>query len=277
MGFSIVGAPEQIETVWCTMTKGDQFYVGQIVCVNNEGIEPLDQASGVGDLAAHLTATGATGTANNIPFGIILGFNLRSPSFDTTYKAETATETVTTSATSDSYFGVEGPLRVPKDTMAEVAVIYPHTRIRGHIFNAAYGTATTVGTVSTGGTVSSTTTAASPVNTVANLSTIYFRTGACAGQYRILDSASTTTHTWDAATDGTVAVGDTAVAVNGLRTFGHSLMQLDSEATYIDSSAALTADYFFINVLKLDLSTAGSEYVEFNFSPQQLTPVRDDT
>ena len=44
---------------------------------------------------------------------------------------------------------------------------------------------------------------------------------------------------------------------------------------YIDGSAALTSNYLFINVLKLDLEVAGKEYVEFNFNAQHFVAVDD--
>ena len=193
MGFEVVGASNQMETVWAPITKGDTVYVGQIVKCNNEGVQPLAVASGVGDEANHMVAVGsiADGTGNNVPFGIVLGTNARTPSFDTTQKAEQMVELVTTSATSDTYFGVEGPLSVPKDSMVEVAVIYPHTRIRGPIAQAALGTALTVGTISTGCTVTATSSAVG-CTPVLSLATVYFRTGAVAGQYRVLDGTSTT-------------------------------------------------------------------------------------
>ena len=277
MGFEIVGASDEIEKVWLPVKNTDTLYVGQIVRCNNEGAEPLAVASGVGDEANHMVAVGSIAdgaSANNVPYGIVIGTNLTTPVFDSTYKTQSITYLAPASATYATYMGVEGVwARGDKIAMVEVAIIDSTTRIRGPIHKAAYGTAITVGTVTTGGTVSSTTNAVD-VAGVASLSTIYFRSGAVAGQYRITDDTSTTAHAWDLPVDGTVAVGDTLVKVN-LRPQGLSRMYIDAEAQYIDASAAVTANYLFVNMLKLDLSVAGSEYAEFRFNPQQFIAVDD--
>ena len=273
MGFQVVGAPEQIETVWCTVTKDDIVYAGQIVRVGNEGVLPLAVAAGKGDETNRTQAIGVLGdgSANNVPFGIVIGTNARTPAYDTTQLAERMTELVNTSATYETYTGVEGPLGQSRDSMVEVAVIYPHTRIRGPLRQAAIGTALTTSTIASGASTLGATTGSLGCTSVAGMATIHFRNGGAAGEYRVVDSASATIHTWDAATLGTPAVGDTCVMAN-CRSFGHSRMYIDSEAMYVDGSAALTSNYLYVNVLKLDLSEAGGEYVEFNFNPLMFAP-----
>ena len=131
-----------------------------------------------------------------------------------------------------------------------------------------------MGTVSVGDANGvSCTSSATDVSGIANLGTIYFRTGANKGVYRITDDASTTALTWDKATPNAVAAGDTLVRVN-LRVGGISRVQFDSEATFIDCSAACTADYYGIIVVGLDLSRAGEEYVEFMFATDHFCPAR---
>ena len=106
-------------------------------------------------------------------------------------------------------------------------------------------------------------------NDVANVSvyaTVYCRTGANAGAYRVVDSSHTVTHTWDKPMTSDIAIGDTFVIVNGLRPFGKSKAYFDTEGMYIDINEPLTTKYCYIDVIRLDLSVAGSEYVEFRFN-----------
>lgn len=257
MGFEVVSANPHM--VWAPIVDSDTCYVGQLVdCQGAEGVAPLGAAAGAADT-----------TAQVVPFGVVVGTNNKTPSFDSTYKADKIVE-ATPHGTTTEFTGVEGPLRVGGHTeaMVKIALITPETIIRGKIFNAAYGTAPTVGTVTTGSTTGKAATGTSALCDVAGvavLGTVYFRSGANQGIYRITDDTSTTALTWDKATPYDVAVNDTLVRINGLRPVGTSYMQTDSESTYIDCSAALTADYWVIEVVRLDLSTAGSEYVDFRF------------
>ncbi len=270
MGFSVVhGSPQ---TIWVPVQPGDTLYtgciVGQDISGAVEGILPLGQAAGAGNT-----------TNKDLPFGVVVGNNNVAGNvvYDATQKTEYITECAAGSihGATTKYTGVEGPH--PKGdprAMVEVAIIDPCTVLRGPIYNAAVGTAPTVTAVTTGNTsgVAATTTATSDVATVAQFSTIYFRTGANRGVYRRLDSASDTTHTWDAAVKSDVAVGDSVLTINGLNTFGLSLMQIDAQGLYIDAAAALSSDYFHINVLRLDLSEAGNEYCEFQFVAENFCP-----
>jgi hypothetical protein len=266
MGFSVVqGSPQ---TIWVPVAPGDTIYNGSIVTVDTaspqEGVLPLP------------VAAGASNTTNkDIPFGVVLSNNNIAGAGETSI-TEVAAGSIHGSTT--KYQGVEGVWsKGDPRAMVEVALIDPSTVLRAPIYNAAYGTAPTVVTVQSGGGNTSGvagTTDAADVATVAQFSTIYFRSGANMGAYRRLDSASDTTHTWDAAVKEDVAVGDTAVVINGLNTYGVSRMQIDAEARYVECSAALTSDYFIVNVLRLDLSTAGNEYVEFQFNADNFTAAR---
>lgn len=257
MGFTVVeGSPR---SVWVPIVDSDTIYIGQIVaCQANEGIVPIGAAAGAADT-----------TGKEVPYGVVVGLNAYVPSFDTTQKAEKITDATPHGTTTD-YRMVEGPMMVDGhySAMAEVKIITPHTVLQGPICNAALGTAPTVGTVTTGSTAGTAATGAAAlcdVAGVADISTAYFRSGSNTGSYRVTDDTSTTALTWDKPTYADVAANDTLVRVNGLRPVGPSYMQLDTEAMYIDCSAALTADYYVINVIKLDLSEAGKEHVIFMF------------
>lgn len=255
MGFEVIeGSPRSL---WVPIVDSDTIYVGQIVaCQANEGIVPIGAASGANDTSGL-----------QVPMGVVIGLNAKNPSFDSTYKTEKITDASPHgNVTEYVLHGGKHPLG---DTAAyaKVALITPNTILKGRLFNAAYGTAMTLGTVTTGSTDGlSCTVNALEVAGVANLSSVYFRTGANRGIYRITDDASATALTWDKAVPADVAIGDTLVRVNGLRIFGPSRAQFDAEAMYVDSAAALTSHYWGLDVIALDLSEAGKEHVIFKFN-----------
>jgi hypothetical protein len=264
MAFTVVH-PIHSQTLWAPVEVGETVYVGSII-----GMDTATPLSGVQPLPV---AVGAANVTNlDVPLGVVVGTNNVSGNlvYDSTYNAEYITAGTEASAhdSTTQFQGVEGPLREDY-AMVEYIPITAETVLRGSIFNAAVGTAPAVVTVTTGSGADGLdmTTGASTVATVANFATAYCRTGANMGRYRILTTASTTTHEFTPALKADVAVGDTFVIVNGLRPFGMSYAYIDSEGLYIDSSAALTGNYLMIDVLRLELSEAGNEYVEFRFSP----------
>ena len=203
MGFSVV--ENEIRTVWMPVHASDTVYVGQIVGCGlatpaDEGVLPIGAAAGASD---------TTGKA--IPFGVVVGVNDYDPTFDTTYKALSGTQVLSqANQLARSWRGVEGELWSKGDPQlfAQVAVIGPHTVIRGPIFNAAYGTAPSVRTVTTGSSDGlGFTASAADFTPVANNATHYCRTGANRGISRIGDDTSTTVTTNDKAFPYDIAVG----------------------------------------------------------------------
>lgn len=270
MGFSVVhGSPQ---TIWVPVEPSEVIYTGALVGVDAatplDGVQPLPAAAGVSN------ATNA-----DCPFGVVVGNNnvAGNIQYDTTLNAEYITQVADTAVYGNStkYANVEGVwAKGDPQAMVEVAVISPETVIRGSLHNATVGVAPSVLTISTasGADGLDSTTGNADVAPVANFTTIYMRSGANRGVYRIITTTSLTAHEWTKAMKYDTAVGDTCVIVNGLRPFGLSRMQVDTEALSINVDAALTADYFFINVLRLDLSEAGNEYVEFQFNPETFCP-----
>lgn len=270
MGFSVIhGSPQH---KWVPVEPGEVIYNGSIVGVDTatplEGVQPLPSASGVSN------ATNA-----DIPFGIVVGNNnvegnlAYSTTYNTEYITQVAAGDVYGSTT--QYRGVEGVFsKGDPQAMVKVAIIDPTTVIRGQLYDTSFGTAPTVNTVSvaSGSDGIGCSTDAATVATIANFSTIYARSGANMGIYRTLTSNSTTAHTWLKAMKSDMAVGDTAVILNGLRPYGISLMQIDSEAQFVDVNAALSSDYFYVNVLNLDLSEAGNEFIDFQFNAETFCP-----
>lgn len=271
MGFSVVqGSPQ---TIMVPVEPGEIIYTGSIIGVDIatplEGIQPLP------------VAAGASNTTNkDQPFGVVIGNNNERDSlaYSSTYKSEYITQVAAGDVyqSTKKYRGSQGYIIGDPQAFVKVAIIAPGTVLRGPIFDAAVGTAPApvAVTVASGGDGIGCSTDAATVATVANFSTIFVRSGANKGVIRTLTSASTTAHTWLKAMKADMAVGDTVVVLNGLRPYGPAYMQIDSEAVYVDANAALTADYFRINVLKLSLSVPGNEYVEFCFDGDNFAATR---
>lgn len=265
-GITVVqGSPQ---TMWVPVVAAGTTYVGGVVCTGqsalDEGVKMLPDSSGVDDVGNH-----------NVPFGVIIGNNLKVPTYNTTYKCEYMTAPAAADAhdgASVEYYGVEGPWSkgdpVP---MVKIAVITPDTVLRAPLYVAAAGTGPTV-MIGTAGSSTGVQIVASAgdITNVANLGTIYCRTGENAGCYRIRDDTDTgtTAATWDNAMPRDGAAGDTYVTVP-LRPYGHAVIQFDSTtASWIevgDNTAADGDALRAIIVHRLDLRTAGEEFVDFRF------------
>jgi len=264
MAFTIVH-PESHQTSWVPILAGQVAYIGQLVAVDSatplEGIRPLPVAVGANNL-----------TNEDIPMGVVIGFNATAGNVvnNTTYHAQQMTGVAVGSSygSTTQFRGVEGPWsRGDKLAMAHIHHIDATTVLRGPLYDTTYGAAQAEVLITTacGGDGIGCTTAASTVATVANFSTIYFRSGANMGISRTLTSASDTTHTWLQGFPYTCAVDDSVLVLNGFRPYGTCLCYIDSAAMFFDTNAALTSNYHRINVRRLDLSVAGNEYVEFTF------------
>ena len=263
MGFEIVW--DTPYSVWAPIVDGDVIRVGSIVeCQGAEGVAPLGASAGAND---------TTGKA--VPYGVVIGTNNKNEENDLTNLTQQITDASPHDSTTERVLQ-EGPWnRGDRQAMVKVAIINPDTILRGQIFNAAVGTAPTVGTATGGSATGVTVTGnAMDVAGVAVLATAYFRTGANMGAYRITDDTSTTVIAWDKPTTKDTAVGDTYVRINGLRTNGPSRAQFDTESLYIDCAAALTTDYYGIDVLRLDLSESGKETVTFKFNADHFCLTR---
>lgn len=270
--FSVVsGSPQE---VWCMITDSDTVYVGQLVKTGNEGLVPLGAASGIADI-----------TNKGVVFGIVTGTNLYTPSYDSTYLTEKIKDSTPSGSTTEYVLGDGGgPLPLGgRVAMAKVAIVTPETVIRGDIREEGASTALGVGTVSAVNSGNLDCTVDSGVGGRAStyickggagendpgkpFRTIYFRTGANMGQYRLEDHNSSVNLFWDKPLNATVAVGDTIVGVNGLRPHGLSHMQVDSESMWVEGAANASSNNYHIIVHRLDLRESGKEFVEFRFCP----------
>ena len=267
-GFTVVSEP--MNTGWYPVHyDSETLYVGQIVT--------LDVAAPDYGLKAWNVAGIADTTVNQIPFGVVIGFNNKTPVFNTTYKGEYGTSVSTVAAQlARDWTGAEGMWsKGDPALLAQVALIDPTTVIRGRIFNAAYGTACAVSTNTTADATGATITTVATTAGVAANKIWYCRTGANAGLYRVSYSTSTTSHTFYLTWPNGIAVGDTFVGVT--IALGTCKMDCDNVATYIEQfpgdANSYGTDYFWANVLNVNLANAGGEYATFRINPTQLMPV----
>jgi hypothetical protein len=259
MAFELVSPVKH--SIWCPVEDAVTVYNGQIVEMTGAGVECIDVASGAYDT-----------TGNTLIAGLVIGNNNKTQLYSATYKSYYITG-VTSQANLNAreWFSVEGPWsKGDAQPMVEVIPIYADTKIKAPLFNAALWTAPTVLTETTGNAAGTTiTTNATQFTPAADLCTIYCRSGANSGQYRVTTDASTTAATVDRAFQNAIAIGDKFVRVP-LRPFGDSLIYIDALAMYIDVSLGLATNYYGINVLSLDLSEAGKENVVFTFNLKHL-------
>jgi hypothetical protein len=264
----------RIDTVWAAVDTGVTLYTGQVVTrmSTTEGIA----TSGLQNIVA---AAGASDTTNRIiPLGIVEATNNFNKTYSSTYGGAEYITGVNTPALQNArdFRGVEG--RYPKNdprAFVQIALIGPNTVIKSRLYASTFGTAPTVYTATAvNGTVGlGFTTAALAATPTAYNHSWCARTGANAGITREAYDASTTAHTFYIYWPFTNVIGDT-FAFAALKEFGTCKAQIDALGMFVDSSADYASNYYYINVLKLDLRKAGEEYVEFTFTADQFAPHR---
>jgi len=260
MSFKKMGGKHNL--VWFPVDATDTLYRGQLVKSASDGVLPLGAASGADD---------ATGDSRIV--GIVVGDNNHVPVYNSTYKTNSITAVATQAllAARDSImFAGGGHMNPVGDKQAKVLVdvLSPGDWIRGSIFNAAFGTAPTLLTATAGSTdggVTGPTTNACDFTPVADLCTIYCRSGANKGTYRVTTDTSTTVPTVVHAMMEDIAIGDTFVRVP-LR-IGKSFLQTEAtESMYIAAEASPATHYWNVFVMQLNLEVAGAEYAIFSFT-----------
>ena len=241
-------------------------YVGSLVACGqgalDEGVKVFPDASGVDDV-----------DNQNMPFGVIIGSNRKNKVWDNTERLEIGLAPAAAEphdGASIEYVGAEGPWsKGDPQIMVKVAIITPSTILKAplHATSASESIALLTATAGNTSGVQVVTNAADFTN-VANLGTIYCRSGNNAGAYRICTDASDVTHTWDLAMKADTVIGDTFVKA-GMRPYGHSTVMFDNTtAAWIDVDDAPAANgnnRHAISVVRLDLREAGKEFVEFMF------------
>lgn len=274
-GFEVAWNVSPRPLVWCYVRQNarsyDTLYEGQLVqaghVLGQDGVSPLASAAGVAD----------TTTEGHIPFGVVVGHNWKEPAYNSTYKGFYITAE-DPHAPSREFAMQDGMIpKGDKSAAVLVELIGPSTILKGRIFNAAYGAAITVGTVTTGSTTGAGFTCSGGLSDASTpvkwLGTAYCRSGANRGIYRVTTDTSATVKTFDHYWPYDIAVGDTFVNVQ-IRPWGSSYVQTDSESMFINAAANPATDYWIIDVVKLDLTNPGDEYVLFRFNTDHFSYVR---
>ncbi len=250
------------------------FYQGSIVTmvkanadITQDGVLLMGNAVGVADT-----------TAKRMPYGLILGFNSfpGNETFSGGRQTCTAIASASQHAATAQYLGGSNNIGVIDDgrPKAEVAIIDPCTYIKMPIWNSTWGTAISVGTVTAAGasttgagfTASTTSDCSTPV---AGLGTVYCRKGANKGVSRVSSDASQTVKTVFDYFKYDIAAGDQFVSVP-LRE-GMSYIQIDATSTFIDASQNSATHYYIVDVVELNLATAGQEYAVFRFTSEHFS------
>jgi hypothetical protein len=276
--------PDATHSQWVPVAPAQTIYNGCIVggmridAGYSEGVEIMQEFTGVADV-----------TNLDTPYGVVIGNNNYNEAFNSTYKSAyiTAAAAGAPFTNTTDFRNVEGPWSKGDSgsrAFVKIERIFPHTVLRAPLFNDAVGTAPTLLTVTSqttgGATGVGCTSNSAEVAGVADLGTIYYRSGANAGCYRVTDDSSATAHTHDVATPFAISAGDTAVKVP-LRPFGMCFARFgtdDAYNGYINTSATAATNYGVIWVLRLDLSEAGNEYCDFTFDGVMFNSiVRENT
>jgi len=260
----VVSQNPQLVWVPVAANAANTLYEGSIVTDGTTGVVALGAAAGAGD------TTGKDGTFSTagVPLGVIVGTSRQVELYNATAKRNSITSIITSNANlTVDMMGIEGEWGNDEQAYVQIAKITPDTVIRMPIFDGAVGTKPTASTVTAGASATGMgfNTAAIDFTTVASQSTAYCTKGLNMGMYRILSSASTTTHTVDSPFPYATVVGDKFL-ISSIRSHGTSRIQFDATSSYVENDAALSADYYWVDVVRLFLGTSGQEYVEFRFN-----------
>ena len=119
-------------------------------------------------------ATGAadtTSSPSSVPFGVVVGNNLKNPAYNSTWQANAITDATPLASTTE-YAMIEGVwAKGDKQAMVQVALITPETVIKGPLYNAALGTAPTLLTATTAVSAGGTSAVTNATDAVAGIDT----------------------------------------------------------------------------------------------------------
>ncbi len=262
------------DLVWVNGDGASTYYIGQIVSYT-PATKTNEMDGNVIPLAVPAGAADATNM--QIPAGIVVGFDLRTPktvvAVGSQYLQNDGGTMVSQAAQlARDWTGVEGMHgKGDPAIFLQIEEILPDTLIQMPICNAALGTAPTVATAtvvssSTDGMITAITNNAIDHTNVALMGTVYCRSGANAGIYRVQKSTTTTALSVTQAFPYDPAVGDTFVSVPFKQ--GNSTIYIAGPGLYVDCSknpVIAATNLFHVIVQRMDLSTAGREYVNFRF------------
>lgn len=254
MGMQYAGSLSGTAPIVRVLDIGETCYAGQ-----------LGQSGLVGGAGGHIQIADAATEAHendHAILGLIAGVVDDSRTYDSTYRGDKSTYT-TTQATvaADGHGQVQATIIRPWDTLIKAPINY-----------TAYGTAPTVLTVTTassGGTV--VTHAGNTItDTADDLCTVYCRTGANRGEYRVVTTGTTTAQTVTVPFPYGIVVGDTFIKAACVLGIGG--LDIIATANCINGDAALSS-YYDVYYHEINLEVAGQEYAVFSFLPKACGPL----
>ena len=257
---------------------GQTVYVGQLVCC---GARATAASNGV---FPWIIAGTPDTTADQVPFGVVVGTNNRTPLWSSTYNTEYITAVQSQAAqVAREWQGQEGMFsKADPQPLVQVCVLTPDTVLEGDIYNGSTHSATAIteAVVTTGSTTGAGFTCGTTgfdFTAVAYGATYYCRTGGNMGLYRTGydTNAGTGAKTMYTYWPYDIAIGDKFVGVN--LALGTSLMMMDTTpgGMSINAAAAVgTANYIWADVLSLDLRYAGKEKAIFRINTLQYCAAR---
>jgi hypothetical protein len=230
---------------------GETMYEGQ-VC----------ESGFLGGAAGHwgvLDVAGESSEDAHGPIAVVTGVVNQRTEYDSTYKGAKCTFTTTSADMTGD------PDRQDAATV-QVAVIQPMvTVLRAPIYDGAFGTALTECTETVGSSyVAYTDTNNAMTNDIEDdYGTMYVRTGANRGLYRIMTTNTTTVGTTTLKFPWANAIGDKFVRAAVI--LGRTQIYIGSTANYVDGDQLIDGSVvgFPVFVTRLDLSTSGQEFCEF--------------
>jgi hypothetical protein len=269
IGFEVIESPQK--PIWIPVEGTTQLCVGQILYyglatpTNVAGASPMVVPSGAGDISNLF-----------VPYGIVVGTNdsADSETYSTLATANVTVKTITGVNTAAAQLarqcrGVEGMYaKGDQQAMVQVIRVTDETVIRGYFRNSAtVGTTNiTIQSPASGLSTTGMTFTTFGFTPVAENATLYGMTGVNAGLYRVTTGTSATALTNTRAFLQTPLTTDTYKYVNVRQ--GYCRMAFDTTyGLWIDNTAALTSNYYVVNVLALSLGNdPGNEFCDFSFS-----------
>jgi hypothetical protein len=272
LGFEVIHNP--VKPIWVpvdgtsTLAHGMLLYYGKETPANTGGAVVMPAAAGACDVTNML-----------IPWGVVIGDNNATPTYSTLATALVKTQTITGVDTAAGqlardYRLAEGMYgKGDPQPLVQVARITPETVLRGYFRNSATVGTTCITTLSPSAVATTAMTFATFGFTgVVDNSTTYCVSGTNAGLYRVGTDSSATACTYTREWPNKPATTDTFKRVN----VRQGLCRMNVDTTYglwIDNTAALTSNYYVVNVLNLDLSgDSGTEHCDFQFTIPTFLP-----
>jgi len=254
MAFEIAGTLTGAPPVIQRRLIGETVYVGCLVSSQHN-----DTSGGTGGVV--LADAISEANENDQPIeGLCVGVVDGSRSYNSTYKGDSSTYTVTQSTVADT-----GPGEIQM-----VPIIPWITLIRGPIYNGSYGTALTEQVVTSANSGGTTITAAndSITDIADDYATAYCRSGANRGHYRVVTtSTSGTVNVVTVPFPYGIAVGDVFVIASCV--LGNGGLYIPATANCIDGNDDMNA-FYNVYYYELNLEKSGQEYATFVFQNRAI-------